>query len=295
MDDRLTVALVVLVALGSAGSAVAVADGAMPVSTDPGPTTEGASANDSDESNGTAVGTEVSAFMESSSESANGSVDRGMFDAEFNGSNEADRPDLVRDRTTVLEGRLAELEAEKKALVENKENMSDAAYNARMSSVVTRIHELEAAINDTERKAIATGVDTDRLDRLRNDTGNLSGPEVSRIARNLSGVTPGPPAGAEAGNETGPPEDGGPPDDSDETDAGAPATDPDGSVNGTDGDSGSVDDGQAAAPDDTNDADGTNTTDGTSTGDGTDASGTDAADETADRTAPVALFGAALG
>jgi len=210
MDDRLTVALVVVVALGSVG-AVAVGAGAVPAVVDDSPDAPAAAQASADpvpnESNGSAVGTEVSAFMESSSESTNGSVDRGMFDAAYNESDADDRDDLVRNRTETLAARLERLEAEKQRLIERRDEMNDVAYRARMSSLVTRIHELRTAINDTERKATETGVSTDELDRLRNATGNLTGPEVARIARNLSSVTPGPPPGAGPPNETGPPDD----------------------------------------------------------------------------------------
>jgi len=217
MDDRLIVALVALAAVASAGAALTSA-GAVSASPLGGADADAGSQalvadNESNESNGTAIGTEVSSFMESSSESTNGSVDRGLFDASYNGTNATERDDLVRNRTAELEARLAELREQKRQLKAQKGNISDVAYKARMSSLVTRIHNLEAAINDTERKARETGVDTAQLDRLRSAAGNLSGPEVARIARNLSGVTPGPPPGAgppgdagpPSGNETGPP------------------------------------------------------------------------------------------
>jgi len=278
MDERLTVAVVVLVALGTAGSAVPVTGGV-------GPPGGGPAASDADaavaadgadtrasapenESNGTSVGTEVSAFIESSDESTNGSVDRGMFDAEYNDSAGSGQADLVRERAGDLEERLVDLRAEKERLVENRDNMSETAYQAQMSSVVTRLHELEAAIDDTERKANETGVDTDRLDRLRNETGNVTGPEIARIARNLSSVTPGPPPGAGLSNETGPPDDDrGPPGDEERT--GAPDNEtgvPDDERNETTpSDDGN--DGESSGEAGSGDENGTNGSDGADGGD----------------------------
>lgn len=235
MDDRLIVALVALVAVASAGAALTSA-GAVSASPLAGDADAGSQAlvadNESNESNGTSIGTEVSSFMASSSESTNGSVDRGLFDASYNDTNDTERDDLVRNRTDELEARLAELREQKRQLKANKGNMSDVAYKARMSSLVTRIHELEAAINDTERKARETGVDTAQLEKLRAATGNLSGPEIARIARNLSGVTPGPPPGA------GPPDDAGPPGNATGPPSGNETGPPSGNESGPPGDTG---------------------------------------------------------
>lgn len=140
------------------------------------------------------MGAEVSAFMQASASDANASVDEGMFAAEWNQSN-ATPDSLVNARANALENRLESLQRQKQQLVENKDNMSDVAYKARMSAIASRISALQQAINSTSDRAKRAGVNSSKLDTLRANAGNLTGPEVAAVARNLSVGVGGPPDG----------------------------------------------------------------------------------------------------
>lgn len=222
-------------------------------SADSSATRAGAATNGSTNST---MGTEISAFMQSSSASADGSVDDGMFGAAYNDTNETDRAALVNERTETLEKRAAALETRKERLIANEGNMSDVAYQARMSALVSRIEALYDAINRTATFANESGANVTKVETLRSEAANLTGPEVSRIARNVSGVTaPGEPAdvGPPGENETGPPN-------------GTPG---DGAGNGNGDDGGQPDDpggddgnGENEAPGKDDDEKGTNDDDG---------------------------------
>lgn len=102
--------------------------------------------------------------------------------------------ETVRDRLTELEQRKAQLEAAR----ENG-TLSEGAYRVKMTRTVADIERTRSLLNRTADAATtipaddlrAQGVDADELDTLRASAGNLSGPEVSAIARGLAGENPG--------------------------------------------------------------------------------------------------------
>ncbi len=211
-------------------------------------------ANDASDTDGDSqpMGVEVSAFMQSSAADTTESVDEGMFEAEYRNAGEQRRADVVADRTNRLEQKLESLKAEREALRENGDENS-ASYDARMASLAVRISNLERAINDTAVKAQETGVDTAKLERLRTDAANLSGPEIAAVATGLAGVEPprGPPEGT-PGQQSGPQSpDQGPPERGDESQRPDQAQDPsergDGPQN--DGDDGDDTDDTSTQPD----------------------------------------------
>ncbi|MFC4248653.1 proline-rich domain-containing protein [Natribaculum luteum] len=163
------------------------------------------------------MGAEVSTFMQSSAADTTESVDAGMFEAEYRNAGEKRRADAVADRTNRLEQKLESLKAEREALRENGDEHS-ARYEARMASLAVRIGNLERAINDTVVKAQETGVETAKLERLRTDAANLSGPEIAAVASGLAGVEPprGPPEGTPAQGSGPQSPDQGPPERGDE-------------------------------------------------------------------------------
>lgn len=168
-------------------------------------TTAQTTTNESDESAG--MGAQVTAFAQSSSAAANDSVENGMWRAGFNQSNASDQAELVRNRAGSLERRLDRLRSQNASLRDQYENGSlpEPAYVARQSRLSARIDSLRTAINDTDEAAARAGVDDERLDRLRQNASNLTGPEVAGIARGLGG---GPPEGtpaADRGGDRGPP------------------------------------------------------------------------------------------
>lgn len=171
-----------------------------------------ATRNATNESETAGMGTQLTAFTQSSSSAVNDSVENGMWKAGFNQSNASERARLVRDRAGTLEERLARLQQENASLRDSHENgtVAEPAYIARQSRLSARIDALRAAINDTDDAAARAGVNDSRLERLRRNASELKGPEVAAIARGLGGGPPedrGPPADRGQPADRGPSED----------------------------------------------------------------------------------------
>jgi hypothetical protein len=166
---------------------------------------------ENDSANDSALGADISSFMQSSMAETDGAVETGMWSAAFNGTeNQSVRQRLVERQTNELRARLAELREEKEELMAEREtgNVSETAYKARVSRLAGRINALESSINATSSKAREAGTGVEELSNLRTETKNLSGPEVSAVARNVTGVGNGNGAGVGNGNGgQGPPDD----------------------------------------------------------------------------------------
>jgi len=167
--------------------------------------------------NGTApLGSQISAFMQSTSATADESVESGMWEARFETANRTNQSGMVDRRAVVLETRLQRLQAELEALnSSDTPGLADVSHAARVASLTTRINALESTLNQTSTVAAEAGVNHTRLDRLRENASSLNGRAVSKLARGLTVVeSPG----------RGPPADRGPPDDrnGNESDPGPP-------------------------------------------------------------------------
>jgi hypothetical protein len=179
-----------------------------------------ATASTTNESDTGGMGTQVTAFVQSSSAAANDSVENGMWRARFDQANASQRARLVTNRTGSLEGRLAQLQERNESIRSQYEDGSlpETAYVAQQSRLSARITALQTAINDADAAADAAGVDDSRLETLRRNASELRGPRVAAVARGLGGGPPanaGPPSNRTAGppDRTGPPgnQTGGPP------------------------------------------------------------------------------------
>jgi molecular chaperone GrpE (heat shock protein) len=158
------------------------------------------------ETNGSSMGAEISAFMQSSASETDGAVENGMFEAAYENGTADDRTDLVRNRTGDLRDELADLRERRQRLQENRENMSQVEYQARMSRLVNDIRSLERAANRTEPLAEEAGVNTTSLREIRSNASNLTGEEVSTLAQQMAVVPDhvdrGPPEDRGQGNES---------------------------------------------------------------------------------------------
>ncbi|NHN59915.1 MULTISPECIES: hypothetical protein [Halorussus] len=170
----------------------------------------GAAAQDAanNSTGGSALGADISAFMQTSAAEVDGAVETGMWGAAFNGTeNRSERVRLVERRTEELNSTLAELRERKAELVAERAagNASEAAYKAKISGLVGRINALESAVDATADRAEEVGVDPEALGTLRTATANLSGPELAAVARNVTGVgtTPVAPGNGRAGPANG--------------------------------------------------------------------------------------------
>ena len=181
-----TTRAVVAVLIATCGLAIAPFAGAA-LADDPNATTD-------DPGDGPSMGSEVSAFMQSSGVNAEDTVESKTFDADYERAAENARADVVSDRIDRLEDRLADLEDEREELRERKDELPEVAYDARMTRLAAQINALEAATDDVENRSV--GVDEQRLADLRAGAENVSGPEVAAIASETAVADPpgGPPA-----------------------------------------------------------------------------------------------------
>lgn len=192
-----------------------------------------------------ALGQQISSFAQASAADANATMDMEMWNASVNDSDDAESE--VDGRLGALERRLERLQNTSDELEAMRDNdtIHEQVYEARASAIQRQIANVESSLNHTNETAQRYGVavDADKLERLRSNASNMTGPEVSAIARNLTNAPRGPP------DHAGPPDDAGP---GNETDGGPP-DDPGQSGNQTDagpGDGGPP--GQAGGPDDGN-------------------------------------------
>jgi len=182
------------------------------------------------ETDGGGMGTQLTAFLQSSSAATDDTVENGMWKAGFDRANESDRARMVQNRTDGLTTRLARLQERNETLTERYRNGSlpEPAYVAQQSRLAARIDSLQAAVNDTEVAAGRAGVNSTQLMQLRRNASEMAGPAVAAVAR---GVVGGPDERGSRGNGAGGPPNGsvGPPAD---RGGGPPANATDGSRQG---------------------------------------------------------------
>lgn len=225
------------------------------------------------------------------------------------GSN-ASRAQVIGAEVESLQQRLDELEARETQLRAAYENgsLSTGEYRARMAQLHAEQRALQRLANRTGQAAAAlpaetlaaNGVNVTAIRQLRADAANLTGPEVSEIARSIAGKRAGQGLGPDdagppafAGTNGGPPEDAGPSDASnesddpgqgppDESDAGNDDNPgqgpPENDGNESDGNPGQGDSAAGDGSDGSDASDGNDSSDaGDGTGNGDDAGGSDAA------------------
>lgn len=177
------------------------------------------STQENETESGEGLGTQLSSFAQSSAADARSEAESGMWEASVNTSAnpEAD----IHSRADDLEARLSDLEQRSAHLQANRENLSAAEYNARSVGVRSEIANLRSAVDRANKTATAHGVNATKLDTLRTNAANMTGPEVAEIARNISDAPRGPPEHVDPGTENnrGQPDDVGP---GNETDRGQP-------------------------------------------------------------------------
>lgn len=151
------------------------------------------------------VGVQMAAFMQSTAADANATVDSGVWRAAVNRS---DAPDhAVTQRAAVLDRRMDGIQERIQRLEAQVDNgtIPEVAYTARASALRRQLANLRVAINETETVATRHGVNVTRLQALRSQASNMTGPEVAAAARNITDAGRGPPA-----DRPGPPDDRGP-------------------------------------------------------------------------------------
>lgn len=226
----------------TSATAATMQEGDGNTTTTPTPSASGTESTDATATNGNsgeppAFGTVVSSFMQTSAADAENEVEDGLFAAQFERSNASERARMVRQRTSNIGARIAELREERAQLLDDgNATVRDRAEAARLSE---QADGLSGSIEQTEAAAQRANVQLNAtaLDELRSEARNLTGPEVAELARGLVDRDETP--------RRGPPEDRGPGSDatdsvSNETATTEPVADDRGSdersgPNGTDG------------------------------------------------------------
>lgn len=202
---RLALALVLVVLAASVGVGAA-SPAASPGVAGAAAADQVATPTDANATTDVPLGHSISSVMQAGTTQTSGAVENGMWAAAYaNASNASEKRALVQQRFGQLNTTVAELQAERAALREQFRDgeIDRATYHARLSAVVGRLAALDEGLEETGERGAAVGVNRTRLDDLRTRARSLSGPEVSRLARNLTGGQGGPGASGIFGD--GPP------------------------------------------------------------------------------------------
>ncbi len=149
---------------------------------------------------------------------------------------------VVADRLSTVRERLADLGERQRDLRAAKQNgsLSDAAFAVQMTEIVTRAQTMKRLVNQSEAVSrdlptsvlAEQGVDVEAIQTLKLDAHNLSGQNVSALARSIAGdrigasftppglnsSVPGSPPDGDSADDTGLPDQArGVPDDSENT------------------------------------------------------------------------------
>lgn len=193
--SRLVTVAAVIAAVGITVVAPAAAFapvGPLPQAGDNGTADDGA---DDRRTNGS-FGTQVTSFMQASAASTNSAVESGVWQASVDRS--AQPAQAVARRVTALDRRFDRLQnrSEELAALRERGEIPEVAYTARASALRAQVASLQTAVSEANETARQVGVNTTRLDRLRDRAANATGPEVAALARNITDVGGGPPPGA---------------------------------------------------------------------------------------------------
>lgn len=164
--------------------------------------------------NGTAPGAQLAGVVNVQGAEVQGNLAERSFGlriaaAKSNSSKAA----VIANQSGELASRLAELRERKQTLIEAKQNgsISQARFRAEMAGLAADISTVNSLLNSTTGAAAELpapvlaehGVNATALLELRQAAGNLSGPQVAQIARNISGppvnVSVGPPVNVSIG------------------------------------------------------------------------------------------------
>lgn len=109
----------------------------------------------------------------------------------------ASKAAVVAEQTESLQSRLTELQERKEELRDAKQNgdISQSRFRGEMAELAIEISSLQRLSNKTSETArsvpvdalTAKNVDTEALGRIQQDAGELGGPEMAEIARDIAG------------------------------------------------------------------------------------------------------------
>jgi len=205
----------VLVVVGLCAPAV-VASPAAPADADAAPAVQEADGNET--ANETAPGARLAGVVNVQAAEVEGEVAERSFGVQLAAAkSNASKASVLANQTGDLSERVADLRDRKQALRDAWDDgtISQGRYRAEMARVAAELSTANRLLNRTADEARTlpasaladAGVNPADLDRLRAAAGNLSGPEIAAIARDIGGP-PGNRSVGPPGNGTqGPPSD----------------------------------------------------------------------------------------
>lgn len=221
MKRTLTVLLTVAMIVAVAAPAMAVAQPSAPdaagdevlAAEDDATTTENESAvNDSDE---TPPGAMLAGSIGVQESEMKGAIEQRAFGHQIRAAATNDSKaqvlnltqERVQDRMTDLEERKARLDAAR-----DNGTISESQYRAQVSVIAAESEQIRTMANETEHTAEqlpnetleANGVNVTALEQVRERAHNMTGPEVSEIARQIAGDHVGEPMGPPENRPGGP-------------------------------------------------------------------------------------------
>lgn len=140
-----------------------------------------------------------------------GELDSRTFGIELAGaSSEEARADVVADQLDRNEQRIEDLSDRQAELRQQREagEITDGTYRAGIARNVVETQNVKQTTNQSaaaaadlpEELRTERGIDADRIETLRTNANELSGPEVAEIARGIAGDRAGTPLGPDRGN-----------------------------------------------------------------------------------------------
>lgn len=167
-----------------------------------------------------APGERLSGVVGVQSAEIDGEIERNAFAIGLERADDnATKARQIADKLNETEGRLAELDERKTQLQEQRENgtITEGQYRARMAKLATETETAKQQLNQSNATAArlpaetleANGVNASAIRTLMNNASEMSGDEVSEIARSIAGdrsgmVDRGAPGERGPGNDRGP-------------------------------------------------------------------------------------------
>ncbi|ACM56376.1 DUF7096 domain-containing protein [Halorubrum lacusprofundi] len=211
MNRRIALIAVAVVLVGVAGIAAAGPVGTAVAQDGPVAANETSEGNGMGASNGTAdisPGERLSGVIGVQRAEVAGEVDSRAFEVGLNrtGTDE-ERAALVAERLDRIEERLSEIERRQRELRERRDagELTQGEFAARMAETGARAEAVKREANRSAAVArdlpepvrAAQGLDSERMDAVRERANGVSGPEVSAIARGVAGDGVGQPLASE--------------------------------------------------------------------------------------------------
>jgi hypothetical protein len=129
----------------------------------------------------------VNTFMHSSTADTSNAIESEMFEAEYEAASNDTQETLVDERADGLTATLESLEDEREELRENRDELSDPQYQARMTQLTVEITALERSVEQTKPFAADTEVGVDRLDSIQESITDLGGEQIAEVAKGIVG------------------------------------------------------------------------------------------------------------